>query len=193
MGSASNKWRNAEPRIDGNAAPAPARAWMNRRRVVMARRSDRIGGWSRHDWLGTPARTQELGQRTSLIGMRTLILPLAALLVAAACSKDSSSSTGPSGPGNNPSTTTYAVGVDSANAERTVTVGSPGVVVVHVTLNGKAAPGVIVSWKPSAGSGAVSDSLSASDTEGFAKTTWTINDTAKVNTLTAAVGTSSVA
>ena len=124
--------------------------------------------------------------------MRTLILPLAALLAAAACSNDSSSSSGPSGPGNNPSTTTYAVGVDSANAERTVTVGSAGVVLVHVTLDGKAAPGVIVSWKPSAGSGTVSDSLSASDTAGFAKTTWTISDSAKVNTLTAAVGTSSV-
>ena len=123
--------------------------------------------------------------------MRTLFLPLAALLAAAACSNDSSTSSGPSGPGDNPSTTTYAVGVDSANADRTVTAGSPGVVVVHVTLDGKPAPGIIVSWRASAGSGTVSDSASASDTAGIAKTTWTINDTAKVNTLTAAVGTSS--
>ncbi len=122
--------------------------------------------------------------------MRTLTLPFAAMLAAAACSSDASSSSGPGTQGN-PSSTTYNVAADSANAERTIVAGSSTPVIVTVSLDGKPAPGIVVSWKANAGSGTVADSLSVADSAGLARTTWTINDTAKVNTLTAAVGTSS--
>ena len=125
------------------------------------------------------------------MSMRTLFLPLAGLLAAAACSSDASSSSGPGGTGNNPSSSTYNVAADSANAERSAAAGSAVPVQVTVTLGGKPAAGILVGWKTSAGSGTVADSVSASDSAGIAKTTWTINDTVKVNTLTAVVGTSS--
>ena len=122
--------------------------------------------------------------------MRTLLLPIVALFALAACSSDASSTSGPGTTTGNTGTT-YNVAVDSANATRTLTAGSSGKVTVMITLDGKPAGGIPVNWKPSAGSGTVSDTLTGSDSLGFASTTWTINDTAKVNTLTAYVGTSS--
>jgi adhesin/invasin len=120
--------------------------------------------------------------------MRPLILSLAALLAAAACSSDASTSSGPDSSGSNGDS--FNVAADSANADRTVLAGSANRVSVLVTFAGKPAFGVPVSWKPTAGSGTTSDTLSVSDSTGVASTTWTINDTAKVNTLEAIVGTS---
>lgn len=121
--------------------------------------------------------------------MRALLFPLVALLAAAAaCSSDASTSSGPDTTGS--TATSFNVAADSANADRTTLAGSASRVSVVVTFAGKPAAGVPVAWKPTAGSGAVSDTLSLSDSSGIAATTWTINDTAKVNTLEAIVGTS---
>lgn len=122
--------------------------------------------------------------------MRALLFPLAALVAtaAAACSSDASTSSGPDSTGS--TATSFNVAVDSVNADRTVLAGSASRVSVVVTFDGKPAYGVPVSWKPTAGSGRVADTLTASDSLGVATTTWMINDTAKVNTLEAIVGTS---
>ena len=122
--------------------------------------------------------------------MRPLVLPLLAMFaVAAACSSDASSTSGPGGSTGNNNGTTLNVAADSANADRTILAGSSTRVSVVVTLDGKPAGGIPVSWKPLAGSGTVSDTLTGSDSLGVASTTWTINDTVKVNTLQAIVGT----
>ncbi|HTI65438.1 MAG TPA: Ig-like domain-containing protein [Gemmatimonadaceae bacterium] len=122
--------------------------------------------------------------------MRSIILAFAASfgIVAAACSSDATSASSPDTTGS--SGNTFNVAVDSANADRTVIAGSSARVSVLVTLAGKPVFGVPVSWKPTAGSGIVSDTLSGSDSSGVATTVWTINDSAKVNTLQAIVGTS---
>lgn len=122
--------------------------------------------------------------------MRAFTIPIATLcaIVAAGCSSSASSPSGPDTTGS--IGTTFNVAADSANADRTVIAGSSTRASVLVTLGGVPALGVPVSWKPTAGSGTVSDTLSTTDSTGTASTTWTVNDTAKVNTLQAIVGTS---
>jgi adhesin/invasin len=63
---------------------------------------------------------------------------------------------------------------------------------VHVTLAGKPAPGVAVSWILPAGNGTISSTSSTTDTSGVATTTWTLGDTARVYNLTAAITGASV-
>jgi hypothetical protein len=122
--------------------------------------------------------------------MRLMILPLAgALAVAAACSNDNGSTSVPDSTGIVVGTV-YNVAADSANADRTVIAGSSNRVSVVVTFGGQPVFGIPVTWKPTAGSGLVSDTLSVSDSSGVAATTWTISDSVKVNTLEAIVGTS---
>ena len=119
------------------------------------------------------------------------MLPIAALfaLVASACSSNASTASGPpDSTGSNG--TTFNVTADSANADRTVIAGSSTRVSVIVKLGGVPALGVPVSWKPTAGSGTVSDTVSSTDSAGVASTTWTVNDTVKVNALEAFVGAS---
>lgn len=124
--------------------------------------------------------------------MRPSILPLAVLLAVAgaACSSNPSSPSAPDTTGTTgTSGNSFNVAADSANADRTVIAGSSAKVSVLVTLAGKPVSGAPVSWKPTAGSGTVSDSVSTSDSTGVASVTWTVNDTTKVNTLDAIVGT----
>lgn len=121
--------------------------------------------------------------------MRPLLLSFAALLAAVtACNGTASDASGPDSTGT--AANTFNVVVDSAQANRTIAAGSSTRVSVHVTLGGQPAYGVPVSWKPTAGSGAVSDTVTATDSTGVASTNWTINDSVKVNTLQAIVATS---
>jgi adhesin/invasin len=122
--------------------------------------------------------------------MRSIILAFAASFSvgAAACSSDATSASGPDSTGTTGNT--FNVAVDSANADRTVIAGSSARVSVVVTLAGQPVFGVPVSWKPTAGSGIVSDTLTGTDSSGIATTVWTVNDSTKVNTLQAIVGTS---
>src|SRR5262249_49508997 len=59
-------------------------------------------------------------------------------------------------------------------------------------LGGLAAANVSVNWFAAAGSGTTSAKTSTTDAGGNASITWTLSDTARVNTLTATAGTGSV-
>src|SRR5215831_1306592 len=98
-----------------------------------------------------------------------IVLPLAA---AAACGSDNPASTG-DGTGTNNNGTPYSVSADTTFLSRTAPIGT-------------------VSWFPAAGSGTVSAKTSTTDAGGNASITWTLSDTARVNTLTATAGTGSV-
>lgn len=121
--------------------------------------------------------------------MRPILVVSAVVLTAVAgCSSNASSAAGPDSTGSNGNT--FNVAVDSAQANRTIPAGSSSRVSVTVTLGGQPVLGVPVSWRPTTGSGVVSDTVSGTDSSGVASTTWTINDTVKVNSLEAIVGTS---
>src|SRR5262249_43948498 len=110
-------------------------------------------------------------------------------IAAAPCGSDNPASTG-NGPGGT-SGTAYSVSADSAFLDRTAPIGTALDTKVHVELGGQAAANVTVSWFPSAGSGTVSAKTSTTDASGNASITWTLGDTARVNTLTATAGTGS--
>ena len=117
-----------------------------------------------------------------------IVLPLAA---AAACGSDNPASTG-DGTGTNNNGTPYSVSADTTFLSRTAPIGTALASTVHVELGGVAAANVTVSWFPAAGSGTVSAKTSTTDAGGNASITWTLSDTARVNTLTATAGTGSV-
>lgn len=123
--------------------------------------------------------------------MRQYQLILFPLIVAAACG-GSDGSTGGTGPGGNPSPNAYSLSADSTVIQRTATVGTALPTPVTVELAGKPAANVTVSWFPAVGSGSVSSKTSVTDANGVASVTWTLSDTAHVNTLTATAGTGSV-
>lgn len=121
--------------------------------------------------------------------MRPFLLSLAAFVaVAAACNGNATDTSGADSTATN--SNTFNVVIDSAQANRTVPAGSSTRVSVVVTFAGVPAFAVPVSWKPTAGSGGVSDTVTSTDSSGVASTTWTISDSVKQNSLQAIVGTS---
>ena len=122
--------------------------------------------------------------------MRRFFLFALSLSAAVACgsSSDGGGTTGPGGP----STTAYSLSADSTFQARTALIGSALPTTVHVELGGVPQANVTVSWFPNALSGAVSSKTSTTDSNGNASITWTLSDTARVNTLTATAGTGSV-
>ncbi len=121
--------------------------------------------------------------------MRRLLQIALPLLAVAACSSDNGS--GGTGPGNTPGTA-YSVSADSSFLDRTAVIGTALDTKVHVELGGTPAGNVTVSWFTAAGSGTTSAKTSTTDASGNASITWTLSDTARVNTLTATAGTGSV-
>ncbi len=122
--------------------------------------------------------------------MRRLLQIAFPLLAVAACSSDNGGSGG-TGPGNTPGTA-YSVSADSSFLDRTAPIGTSLDTKVHVELGGLPQANVTVSWFTAAGSGATSAKTSTTDASGNALITWTLSDTARVNTLTATAGTGSV-
>jgi hypothetical protein len=122
--------------------------------------------------------------------MRRLLQIALPLLAVAACSSDNGSSGG-TGPGNPPATA-YSVSADSSFLDRTALIGTSLDTKVHVELGGQPSANVTVSWFTAVGSGATSAKTSTTDASGNASITWTLSDTAHVNTLTATAGTGSV-
>jgi hypothetical protein len=115
--------------------------------------------------------------------MRAHYLFLPIFAAAAACSSDSNSSTGPTTP---TTPITLTISVDSGFADRTGIVGTAILGSVHVTqIAGQPAPGVTVTWSTSPGGGTVNPVTSVTDATGLATTKWTLNDTARVSTLSA--------
>jgi len=119
--------------------------------------------------------------------MRPYPFLVAALCVATACSHDSTSPSSPSSPGNTTSTNGLNIAIDSTFTNKTAVVATSVQALVHVTLAGKPAAGVVVGWILPAGDGKISSTSSTTDTSGVATTTWTIGDTARVYNLTATI------
>jgi hypothetical protein len=120
--------------------------------------------------------------------MRSLnsFLAILAVVALAACGKDNpTGSTGSTTPP--PSLTTPSLSIDSGFADRTGVVGTTVPASVHVAVNGVPTGGITVSWSVSTGGGTVNPATSVSDATGLATTSWTLNDTVRVSTLTAAV------
>ena len=114
------------------------------------------------------------------------LLAFSAAVALAACGSDhGTTSTGTTTPP--PSATTPSLSVDSGYADRTAVVGTTVPAAVHVAVNGVPTGGITVSWNPSASGGTVNPTTSVSDASGLATTQWTLNDTVRVSTLTAAV------
>jgi hypothetical protein len=124
--------------------------------------------------------------------MRTSIVVIATLAAAMACSRDLTSNSTPSTGGDTSSSKKLNISVDSAFANRTAEVATAIPAAVHVTLAGQPAPGVAVSWVLADGGGSVSPTSSTTDATGVATTTWTLGDTARAYTLTAAISSASV-
>jgi adhesin/invasin len=123
--------------------------------------------------------------------MRRLFQLALPFFAAVACSSDGGGSS-TTGPGDQTNTTAYSVSADSAFLDRTALIGTSLATSVHVALGGQPAANVTVNWFAGAGSGSVSSKTSTTDANGVASVTWTISDTARVNTLTATAGTGSV-
>lgn len=123
--------------------------------------------------------------------MRPLPIFLAVSLAAAACSRDLTSSSSPTS-GTSTSSNGLNIAVDSALANQTAVVGTAIVAKVHVTQAGQPVPGISVNWIVSADGGSVSPASSTTDAGGIASTTWTLGDTARAYTLTAAMSNGSV-
>lgn len=113
------------------------------------------------------------------------IAAVVAVAAIAACGSDKSSSGGITTPV--PSDTTPSLSVDSGFADRAAIVSTTIPAAVHVAVNGVPTAGITISWNVSASGGTVNPTTSVSDASGLATTQWTLNDTARVSTLTAAV------
>ena len=124
--------------------------------------------------------------------MRHLHILAAFSLGLVACSRDLTSNSTPGTSGTSGSTTALNIGADSALANQTAVVGTAVVGKVHVTQLGQPVPGIAVNWIPSPGGGSVSPTSSTTDAGGVATTTWTLGDTARAYSLTAAISTASV-
>jgi hypothetical protein len=122
--------------------------------------------------------------------MRRFLLLAISLSVAAACGSDGGS--GSTGPGSPTSTTPYSLSADSAFLARTALIGTALPTTIHVELGGLPAVNVTVTWVAPKGNGTLSSTTSPTDASGNASVTWTIGDTAQLNTLTATAGTGSV-
>jgi Bacterial Ig-like domain (group 1) len=109
----------------------------------------------------------------------------AAALAACGGSDSPTGSTGGVTP--TPTATTPSISIDSGFADRTAVVGSTVPASVHVAVNGVPTSGITVTWSVSTGGGTVNPTTSVSDASGLATTSWTLNDTVRVATLTAAV------
>lgn len=115
--------------------------------------------------------------------MRIYVL-LAAIMIVAACSKDSGSL--PTTP-ITPTTNTFSLVLDTGMVDsQKVVVGSTIPVRVKLTQNGSPVPGLIVNWTVASGHGAVSSATSVTSSSGIAAVNWTLGDTTGINTLTAA-------
>ena len=125
--------------------------------------------------------------------MRTTIVVIASLAAAVACSRDLTSNSTPSTGGTSNSANGLNIAVDSAFANRTAVVATAIPAVVHVTRAGQPEAGVAVSWIIPDGGGSVSPASSTTDASGVATATWTLGDTARAYTLTAAISSASVA
>ena len=121
--------------------------------------------------------------------MRLRFFVSLALCAAASCSTDSSASpTGSSGgDGSTSSSNAMNIAVDSAFAVRAAVVGVSLPAKVRVTLNGTPVAGLAVTWTPAARSGTVSAATSATDSTGYAVTTWIVGDSVGTQTLTASI------
>jgi hypothetical protein len=121
--------------------------------------------------------------------MRSLIslLAFSAAVAIVACggSDNPTGSTGTTTPP--PTGTTPSLSVDSGFEDRTAVVGTTVPAKVHVAVNGIPTSGITITWGPSTGGGTVNPTTSVSDATGLATTQWTLNDTVRVSTLTAAV------
>ena len=121
--------------------------------------------------------------------MRSLniLLALSAAALTAACGSDNGTtgSTGTITPP--PTASTPSVSIDSGFEARTAVVGSTIPANVHVAVNGVPTGGITVTWNVSTSGGTSNPTTSVTDANGFATTQWTLNDTVRVSTLTAAV------
>ena len=115
------------------------------------------------------------------------LLALSAAVAIAACSSDGGSTGSTGGVTPPPTATTPSISIDSGFADRTAVVGTTVPAHVHVAVNGVPTAGITVTWSTSTGGGTVNPATSVSDATGLATTQWTLNDTVRVSTLTAAV------
>ena len=121
--------------------------------------------------------------------MRTFLL-LSALVAVSACNGSDDSTTTP--PNNNPGgsnggTAGLNVTADSGFSDRVAVVSTDVPARVHVTNAGQPAANAAVVWSVTGGGGKVTPATSTTDATGAASATWTIGDTARINTLTAGV------
>jgi len=123
--------------------------------------------------------------------MRPYPFFIVALCAATACSRDLTSNNSPSTSGTSTSSSGLNITVDSDFTNRTAVVGTSIPAIVHVTLSGQPESGVTVSWVSPDG-GSVSPTTSMTDASGAATATWTLGDTARAYTLTAAITGASV-
>jgi Bacterial Ig-like domain (group 1) len=123
--------------------------------------------------------------------MRPYPLFVVALCAAIACSRDLTSNNSPSTSGTSTSSGGLNITVDSDFTNRTAVVGTAIPAIVHVTRSGQSESGVTVSWVSPDG-GLVSPTTSMTDASGAATATWTLGDTARAYTLTAAITGASV-
>jgi len=120
--------------------------------------------------------------------MRTYLVLVAAVLAAVACghSKEPNTTQPP------PDTTSTSpsglnIAADSGFSDRTAVVATALPAQVHVTNAGQPAAGVVVTWTIVNGGGKVSAATSTTTASGAASTTWTVGDTARLNTLSASI------
>ncbi len=126
--------------------------------------------------------------------MRLRFLFSLALCAAASCGSDASTSPTDSsgGDGSTSPSNGMNIAVDSALAVRATVVHTSLPAKVRVTVNGTPVVGQAVTWTPLARSGTVSATTSATDSTGYATTTWIVGDTVGTQTLTASITGASV-
>jgi Bacterial Ig-like domain (group 1) len=125
--------------------------------------------------------------------MRFIPFLVAVSFTAVACSRDLTANSPPPTSDTTSSTNGLNIAADSALANQTAVVGAVIVGKVHVTRAGQPVAGIAVSWIAPPGGGSVSPASSNSDASGVATTSWTLGDTARVYTLTAATSNGSAA
>lgn len=115
---------------------------------------------------------------------KSLLTFVVATFAVAACSKDSTGLD--TGGGTTTTPTVYNVAFDSGIVDSTaVTVGTSIPIRIHVTKAGAAVPNAPVTWTISAGHGSVSSASTTTDANGGTFVSWTVGDTAGVNTISA--------
>lgn len=112
--------------------------------------------------------------------------------VTSCSSEKSQPSTAPSS--DTTSTVAYNIAADTTTTSDSavVVVGSTIPIRVVVTRAGLGVSGISVAWTVSTGHGVLSSSASTTDSLGFAAVSWTVGDTAGLNSLTAAISGASV-